>query len=116
MGRELASAGRVSCFLCLARTGWARRARENHTKSVWTDAKEPLATFGGISPSLLRPPHSSEGVCLGGGLSANADTCFFQPWGGLGHGTVAEPLEFLSLPLSWAQALLLLLSTMTAKL
>lgn len=66
--------------------------------------------------SLLRPPHSSEGACLGGGLSANADTCFFQPCGGLGHGAVSEPLELPSLPLSWAQALLLLLSTVTAKL
>lgn len=50
MGRELVSAGRVSCSLCPARTGWVRRARENHTKSVWRDVKEPLATFGGISP------------------------------------------------------------------
>lgn len=36
--------------------------------------------------------------------------------GGLGHGAVSEPLELPSLPLSWAHALLLLLSTVTAKL
>lgn len=50
MGRELESAGRVSCSLCPARTGWVRTVRGNHTKSVWTEAKEPLATFGSISP------------------------------------------------------------------
>lgn len=50
MGRELESAGRVRCSLCLAGAGWARRARENCSKSVWAEAKEPFATFGGVSP------------------------------------------------------------------
>lgn len=50
MGRELESAGRMSCCLCPARTGWVRRAGANRTKTMWAEAKEPPATFGGVSP------------------------------------------------------------------
>lgn len=39
----------------------------------------------------------------------------FSSLGGAGHGSVSEPPELPYLPLSWVQALLLFLSTMTAK-
>lgn len=67
-----------------------------------------------LEVSLLRPPYCSGDACLGGGLSANAGTCSSQPMG-LGHGSVFAPQELPSLSLSWAETLLLLPSTVTAK-